>query len=149
MASAANPYILGAQVGMSALSSYMNYQADLADAQKSLMAIDLQREAATIRHRQSVRTIRRRAKAFQAKQKGAYISSGVKLEGSAITALGDALANELEATLAQEQQFEETERTLMLNEADVRERMSNAGTAAFLGFLGSAAGSYAQFERNR
>lgn len=146
MASSANPYILAAQVGLAATSSYMNYQADVEDAQKSLLSLGLQKESSELRHNQSVRSIRKRSRAFQARQKGAYVSSGVKLEGSAITALGDALADELEAVLAQEQSFEETQTSLMLSEADARSRRSSAGTKAALSFLGSSAQSYAQYK---
>lgn len=149
MVSAANPYIAAAQVGMSGLSSYMNYQADKADAQKSLLSIELQREAGEIRHNQSLRALRKRAKSFQAKQKGAIIRSGVKLEGSAMTALGDALANELEASLAQEQTFSETQRTLLLSEVDVQQKAKNAGTARFLQFLGASANTAAQYQGNK
>ena len=140
----ANPYLIGAQVGLQGLTAFQQFQADQADADRSLLALGMQEEASDIRHAQQLRSIRKQSKRFQSAQKEKFISSGVKLEGSAVTALGDALANELEATLAVQQQKEETDISLALEQADIRSKRENAAANRFLQFLGSAAGSAAQ-----
>jgi len=140
----AGQYAAMVQGTTGAVGAYMGYMADQADAQNQLFAIGLQRESNALRKQQQLKQLRRSAKRLQAKQKGKYLSSGVKLEGSAITVLGDALANELEASLAIEQTAFETERSLMLAAEDTKSKAAMSGitrTMQGITSTASAAGS--------
>ena len=141
----ANAALFAAQTGMSAIGAYAQYANTKATAGLQIRAIQDQLQALELRNNQSIRRIRRAGKSFRAKQKGSYIKSGVKLEGSALSVLGDSLNNEMEALLAQEAQTGETRKSLLLQKAEVQNAANNAEVTAFMQFLSgglSATGGY-------
>lgn len=75
--------------------------------ESQINALDLQMKEREYRHSQALRSMRRQARQVTSEQKEAYLSGGVKLEGSAMDVIADTMQDFMEAEIAaqREQDF--------------------------------------------
>lgn len=133
-----------AGVGLQIGSIFGQAAIDRVDIENQIFSINLQQSERTFRKRDQIRAARRQAKKVASAQEEAFVSAGVKLEGTALNVLSGTMNDLLESELNKQREIAFEEEITAVREATLRSKKDQLGKKALVqsaGVLLGAAGS--------
>lgn len=132
---------IGISTGLKVASIFMQAGVQKNNIDAALISLSVQREEREGRHQTNLRLLRKQANRAIAGKKEAFISGGVKLEGSALTVINDTLMDLLKAEMNKQTELDAMNMQSAAQEASLQSQRGNIDTVAAMNAATSILGA--------